>query len=192
MKKMLLMLSVLLVSASASCASDFYFSAKGGAFFPSAPKSSRSPKTGYNHEIAIGAKMHPNLALEVGGGNYASDRIESWRQTSGTTPGGDRSVSVIPVTITLKGILPLGMVDLFAGGGGGYYYATLKSKLYSTIIETNADATGYHFVGGFDVNLTDSTAIGAEIKQVYVRAFKGEDIDCGGTVANASLKLKFR
>ena len=74
---------------------------------------------GFDGELALGHYFHRHLAGEVGLGYFR------------TTAGSDQ-MTVIPVTVTGKGILPLGDVELFAGAGIGAYFAKadLASQSY--------------------------------------------------------------
>lgn len=210
MKKTFLLLCLFLVSVSTSFADDSYVSVKGGLFLPNSDMPGlKNFKKGYNFELAVGAKIHPNIAIEAAAGYYQTEIKDNFVDTYydyyndayyTTTP----TVSAIPVTLTIKGIIPLGKVDLFAGAGAGYYYTMLENKVkdldgavLGNLDETyNASAFGYHFVGGVDFNITDSVAIGAEIKQVYVKpesdisGYK-QKVNMGGTIANAGVKFKF-
>ena len=105
------------------------------------------------------------------------------------------------MTITLKGIVPVSTFDLFVGGGGGYYYAMYKNRFEASntavgVFDGTATGFGYHIVGGVDMNVSNSLAIGVEIKHIFVNPefdFSGfkERIHLDGTIANASLKYKF-
>lgn len=206
MKKLVLAVCFLFAFVSASNASDSYLSVKAGGFFPNTVTAGLNDyKTGYNVEIASGTRFHPNLAVEIGIGYYGSEKapfnihvVDESVTLYVVTP----SVSVIPITATLKGIIPAGAVDLFAGGGGSYNFATLKSWLAPSVsggFDDTRKATGfgYHIVGGADVHISNTFAVGVEIKRTFIKPefnfseFK-EKVSVGGTFANACLKYKFK
>lgn len=210
MKKILLSLCLVVASATVSFAGDSYFNLKLGGFFPN----NSSPgltnfRTGYNVEGAVGAKIHPNLAMEFGIGYYESEIKSSFTDTfydlaSGTTYTATPTVSVLPVTATLKGVIPVGPIELYAGGGGGYYFTWFETKVkdHSGVVVGDLNDTytssdfGYHVVAGVDVSISSALALGVEVKRYFVKpeydiTGRTEKIDLGGTVANAVLKLKF-
>ena len=109
---------------------------------------------------------------------------------------------MIPVTATLKGVIPLGTVaELSAGGGVGYYHARVENwfdlnAVDVTMSNASAGAFGYHLVAGVDFHLASSLSLGEEVKYVSVKPrfdFPGNksDIQLGGTVVNTVLKYRF-
>lgn len=207
MKKLLLSVCLFFSTVSVSIADDYYLSVKGGSLFPNTDTAGLNYfKTGYNVEVAVGTRIHRYLAIEAGAGYFESEKNGSTSIISVDTFGNitrtdfTPKVSVIPITLTLKGVVPINMVDLFIGGGGGGYYAKYKNKLetntFGWVFDGNGNAFGYHVVGGVDINISNSLAVGAEIKHIFVKPdfdfseFK-EKIRLDGTIVNASLKYKF-
>jgi hypothetical protein len=100
--------------------------------------------TGFATGVTYGRILGDYLVLEG-----AVDFFYTDQDLSGTTSVAgyytrEDTVGVSSLMVTLKGRLPLGAVDLFAGGGIGGYYVNLNSD-----IETN-------HLGDFDVDEDDS------------------------------------
>jgi len=190
-------------------AENSYVSLRAGAFSPNSDDNGlKDFDTGYNIEIAYGYKIMPNFAVEGGIGRYSTKREES---VSGTSYGVDYSdsfsvtASVIPITATAKGILPIadGKFELYGGAGLGYYLASseYESKTEfegypelstSTSGSDSANAFGFHVVGGADFNISETIAVGGEAKWFSVEPdFGGGSVKMGGIIFNAGVKYKF-
>ena len=194
MKKIVL-LTVVAALLSSSCvyASELsksgYLAIKGGVFQPNTDLGTtdtglKNFKSATNYEISGGFKASPYFALDAGLGYY-STALKS---------GANGKVNVLDVTLNAIGIIPISSVDLFAGAGFGTYFATIKDSAN----DTTGSALGYQLLGGVDINITDSIAIGGEVK--YSKA-KPEfemlgssskiKINVGGTTYNGVLKFRF-
>jgi opacity protein-like surface antigen len=130
---------------------------------------------GFDGELALGRYFNRYLAGELGLGYFK------------TTAGSDQ-VTVYPVTVTGKGIVPLGEVELYAGAGIGMYFA--KAELYS--VSYNATAFGWHLLTGVTLNVMPNLFVGAEIKYLHVKpSFGPWDSRLDGATATANLGLRF-
>jgi len=182
-----------------------YVEIKGGIFSPNSDGNETSNDgglkefdSGFNFEGAFGARYNKYFALESGVGVYAADTKETIRTSVSATNG---KVVVVPITISAIAILPIDIVDLFAGVGFGYYSSTLKFATATTSgnfnQEYSAGALGYQLIGGIDINLTQHIAVGAEIK--YFEAKPEFDlplntkvkVNVGGTIINGGFKFRF-
>ena len=146
---------------------------KGGAFFPKGDL--KELDTGFNGELAVGRKFHRNFALEFGSG---------YLQASRTFRGPEEGVSftekvdayAIPITLALKGIIPIGkQVELYALGGGGAYYAHIKAT--DTDVSPPSVSRGEFVAGGFlgtgiTYNITPQWLIGLEGKYLWMGNLK--------------------
>lgn len=166
----------------AAPASSWYGQAKLGVFVPNDESDGlKEFDNGPSLEVSFGRRINPNLALELGIG---------WYKTEWDDSDIDAEVSVVPVTATVKGILPLmnDRLDLFAGAGVGYYFA--EAEVEGS--DDSGSAFGYHLLVGADYKLTNAVAIGAEARWFWTEPeFDGEDIQVGGATYSLALKYSF-
>ena len=130
---------------------------------------------GINGEVAVGRYFHRHLAGEFGLGYFK-------------TTAGSNQITAIPVTVTGKGILPLGDFELYAGAGIGAYFA--KGELYSQSYSDTA--LGWHVLTGVDINVTPILFVGGEIKYLWAQpSFGPWDARLDGATATANLGVRF-
>ena len=130
---------------------------------------------GFDGELVLGHHFTPNLASEVGLGYFE------------TTAGSDQ-VTVVPLTLTGKGILPLGNFELYAGAGIGAYFAT--SELGG--VSYDDTALGWHVLTGVNFNVVPNLFFGVEIKYLWVNpSFGSYESKCDGVIATANLGFRF-
>jgi opacity protein-like surface antigen len=166
-----------------------YFALKVGRFNPNTDYGSTTSglknfDSDMNYEVAFGSRGSKYFAFDLGLGYY-------------TSPGKKSSVSKVSVydaTVSAIGILPISSVDLFAGIGAGVYYANLKDS----INDTTSGAFGYQFLGGADINITNSIAIGGEVKYSsakpeYEIVGTGSKLklNVGGTTYSGVIKFRY-
>jgi len=153
---------------------------------------------GFNGEIAIGHKYTDNVAVEVGLGYYSTESGFSTEYYTGDIILGDWSldldatVTVVPLTVSVKGILPVDRFNLYAGGGIGAYFGRLEwdAKINSTTLgyyKTDdsewSTVFGGQFMAGFEYNLNDQMFLGVEGK--YMLTGDAEwDTDLGDVESN--------
>jgi len=147
---------------------------------------------GFDAEVGFGHRFMQYLAVEGAIGAYRSQR-DIPDPVTGATIHGAESLSVVPVTGTLRATLPLGGVDVSALGGLGVYTArrdwttpvafsrsadsgTVQWPLHST------DRTlGLHVGGGASVDVTPRISFGADARYVFASAnFSGTTTHIGG------------
>lgn len=149
---------------------------------------------GGNFEAIFGRKINPNLAIELGIGYYSSKYSRSYPDWKIKL-----TASAIPITATIKGIVPLlsSYVELYGGGGFGLYLARLETDLTvygvgSRSISKENSPFGFHVVGGGTFYFSDRMGVGMEIKWFTVKPkFEGESVEYGGIVVNAGLRFRF-
>jgi opacity protein-like surface antigen len=126
-------------------------------------------------EVALGRYFNRYLAGEVGVGYFK------------TTSESDQ-VTVVPVTVTGKGIYPLGEFELYAGAGIGAYFA--KAELSSQ--SYNDTALGWHILTGVNFNVMPNLFLGAEIKYLWAKpSFGSWDSRIDGATVTANLGFRF-
>jgi opacity protein-like surface antigen len=136
---------------------------------------------GFDGEVALGHYFNRHLAGEAGLGYFK-------------TTAGSNQITVVPVTVTGKGILPLGAFKLYAGAGIGAYFA--KAELYSPSFKDTASyndtALGWHILTGVNLYVMPKLYLGVEIKYLWVKPSIGDyKSNLDGTTATANLGLLF-
>lgn len=186
-----------------------YIVVKGGLYSPKTKNNSQSFDSGYSGVIAYGYKLNPYIALEMEAG-----LLNTKGSTSNTCVSGggascvytyDEKITVFPVTATLKVILPVKAIELYAGGGGGYYLIKdeMDVLLNSSKIASgsaSAQSPAFHISGGLNINLGDSLFLGIDGRYIFLNKveleFSGNysgkrNIDLSGYIINASLGIRF-
>ena len=159
-----------------------YVALKGGVYSPSATFTldnvdvettfDGDTELGAAGEIAFGHYFLPTLALEAGAGYF---------QGRGSVPGESSSASrrdvnfnVIPILVTAKALIPVGVVDPYGELGVGAYFTKVE---VSDNLNTFSGTTTYgmHAGGGLNVNITQSAFIGAEGRYVWANPSFGDE-----------------
>ncbi len=108
-----------LLPISAFAESPFYITVKPGVYSPEAG----SLDVGFNGELAFGYRFHPNIAAEFGFGYFNTSK--DVRGVGATrTIEEECYYDIVPLTLTLKAILPYKKWEFFGLGGGGIYIAS--------------------------------------------------------------------
>jgi hypothetical protein len=115
--------------------------------------------TGPNIEVVFGKYVNSNIAGELGIGYF---------QTKGElySPRTQLKEQVWDIFYTLKGLLPMGPVELYGGGGFGLYVT--KSSIYSDY-EVNSNL-GLHVLAGGRYNINEKLFVGLEGKYLWSSA----------------------
>lgn len=159
-----------------------YLAIKAGAFSPAGDFDDAGFESGFNGEIALGRYFDPDAAIEGGIGFYRSEA-----HASDPVSGEDDSVWVMPITATVKGILPFKDVNLFGGVGLGIYFASaeVKDKVNGVSDKfTDADTVfGVHVSIGANVNITPDIFLGFEGKRIWT-----EEAEFSGSGSTQTVK----
>ena len=115
--------------------------------------------TGFDGELAFGRYVHPNVAVEIASG---------WIH-DGVNKDYGNDIKAIPVTITVKGFVPVGGSDLFAGAGGGIYFAKFHGLYKGTVIDARKNLFGGHAVAGLHYNFSPSFFAGVEGRYLFTQ-----------------------
>lgn len=135
------------------------------------------------------------LATELGIGyyNHVSENqfkitVPDPSGTPATIYNGDNKMQMIPVTASVKLMLPVELGNVYAGGGVGYYF-----KKISGFRDETDNSGGFQFGGGFEINLTKSEMFLFDYKRMIIK--KGfssiSDIDFSGDVYSAGFGWRF-
>lgn len=137
--------------------------------------------------VLIGSRLAPLAAVEGGIGYYTAD-------------AGSNEVSVVPVTIGGRLIIPNPVFEPYLGGGIGVYFASLKEPVQTLPLggtdDSNATIGGYVSVGA-DVWLTPKLALNAEAKyQMADPSFTSKtgvsyDVDVSGWELALGIRVNF-
>jgi opacity protein-like surface antigen len=198
-------------SCAAPNAKPFYIAVKPGIYSPQTSDLDGF-NTGFSGDLAFGYRYNPNFAAELSAGYFHTD---STSRVSGTILGIPVSASekdnidVVPVTLTLKGILPVDRWEFFVLGGIGAYFVATETKVRLSVAgaTTSDKATDNStvfggFAGlGFHYNITPAWFVGAEGKYLWTSKVSLDETLLGspvsgtfkldGILANAVIGFKF-
>jgi hypothetical protein len=95
-----------------------------------------------------------------------------------------RTIQMVPITATIRAILPFNQFDLYALAGGGVYYTMLK---YDNVNQEPAADTGDKTLYGYQYGIgaalkTGGSSVGVEVRQI-VTSWNAMDIS--GTFVTA-------
>ena len=183
-------------------ADGLYVMARLGAFSPAIEQ--RGFGTGFDGECGLGYRFTPNLGVEGAVGYYRSRQASMPDPVTGLDILGDKTLSVVPVTGTLRATLPLGRMDLSALAGVGIYVAHLgrsqqaaQDSLTDSFSLRNGmsvtDTTlGGHVGAGLGVQVTPRISLGADLRYVFASAkFFDAPTNIGGLRLDAVLGYRF-
>ena len=162
---------------------------KGGIFYPQGDL--KDLNIGFNGEVALGYKFHPNAAVEFSGGYLQAQ--ETFRATFAGVPVSQKmEVYAIPVTVAIKGIIkPDKNVDLYGMLGVGAYFVNGKDTISALGLSTSISDTSTVFGGflgaGVSYDVNDTVFIGLEGKYHYT-----SDVTLRDTVLGVTFSDKFR
>lgn len=191
MKVLFLALAAFLVVglSSAAFAQDdkpYYITLKPGVFIPQGDLKDANFPPRFNGEVAFGWRPIQNFAAEMGVGYFYTHRSEgisiSFLEHTATAEA-KADLNVLPVTLTLKGILPYKRWEFYGLGGIGAYiaFADFKGNFavdgYSASTDLSDTETVFGgFVGlGVTYNLTKSIFVGAEGKYLWTTTAEFSD-----------------
>jgi opacity protein-like surface antigen len=122
--------------------------------------------TGFDGELGLGYRFVRNVAVEGAVGYFRSKQIQDPVVVWGP---GNELLTVVPVTGTVRVILPLGRAEISVLAGLGLYFARLDEDVIylPSYHVTSTDTTlGAHVGAGFSVQLTPPVSLGADVRYV--------------------------
>jgi opacity protein-like surface antigen len=142
-------------------------------------------KTGFNGEVAIGHYFMPMLAAEVGAGYFESK--------GSAAASGDAKLKVVPLTVTAKGLLPLGPVEPYGEFGVGAYVTKFDvSGDSGSFSGSSKIAFGLHAGAGVNFNLSETVSLGVGGRYLWSKpSFGGQDIKLDGFTVTANLGFRY-
>ncbi|HSB31250.1 MAG TPA: outer membrane beta-barrel protein [Candidatus Sulfobium mesophilum] len=135
-----------------------YIEVKPGAYFSTGNLHDNGFDTVFTGEIAVGSYLNPNLAFEGEVGYF---------KTNASNAGVDKDIWVVPVTASLKIVLPFRGGEAYAGGGVGVYFATMETTVSGSSTDDSGAAFGGHGLLGFSVNISRRMFIGTEGRYIF-------------------------
>lgn len=146
----------------------------------------RGYDSGGAFDIGIGSRVSPILAVDGTFGAYAADL-------------GPNEVTVVPVTIGLRLVIPNPVIEPYVGGGVGLYFADLEERdadPFFDIDDSDTTVGGYASFG-VDMWLNPRIALNLEGKYhwaepTFTAAAGNEfDVDVGGWTATLGIRVAF-
>jgi len=185
--------------AHADSKNPSYLVLKGGIYSPQNDKLDKFD-TGFNGELAFGHYFNRNLALEIASG-YFETRATKNARSEISSAEAKLDINVVPLTIALKGIIPLDIWELYGIGGGGAYFLWTDSKI-STDSRSSSSSDKYNqtlgggFLGvGASVKVSPTVFLGLEGKYLWTSALTVKNIDTdtnlNGFIATFNLGFLF-
>jgi outer membrane protein W len=179
---MVLVLAVVLLGiapfAAQAAVPPSAFTLKVGAYFPQEDLDDLDFDTGLAAEVSFTSYFHPNLAAELGVG-YIQSESDIF----------DAEMMAIPVTLNLKGIIPVGGVELYVLAGIGAYYVQFENNIG---FDEDDTVLGFQAGAGANFNITPTMFVGAEAKYLWAEPeFAGVDVKIDGFQATANLGFRF-
>ena len=155
-----------------------YMTFKAGIYYPESGDY-EDFDTGFNGEISIGHYFSPNAALEFGIGYFDLE----WSDIGYEWPIGNWSdkgeITTIPITVTLKGIIPFKRGELYGGAGIGVYLVEGEVDVNSDLIDFKVDdddvTFGPHVLIGFNIDISQNVFIGVEGKYTWAEEAEFEE-----------------
>lgn len=157
-----------------------YVTFKAGVYTPTGDLEDDDFDPGFNGEVVFGHYFGPYFALEGGIGYF---------QTEGSQPviaivtvfdpligfydafvldDLDLTVSVVPLTVTAKGVIPAKPAEFYIGAGAGIYFVKVDGDLrFLGDTDSDDDAVwGAHLLAGVNFDLNDLMFFGLEGKYI--------------------------
>lgn len=167
-RKWVMLFSIISASVSLFCfpsrsfSGDYYVFIQPGVYLPQYDNyflADDQFDTGPNVEVVFGKYHNANIAGELGIGYF---------QTEGELASSRTQMKeqVFDIFYTLKGLLPMGPVEIYGGGGFGAYIS--KASIYPEH-EVNTNL-GLHVLAGGRFNINDKLFVGVEGKYLWSSA----------------------
>jgi opacity protein-like surface antigen len=161
--------------------SDAYATLKLGVYVPQSDDL-EGFNEGFNGEIEFGHYYSPFFAVALNIGYFQTDATSSGTDALLGSFVLREEIAVTPITLTGRGIYPVGKFEFFAEVGGGIYYTKGKFDISSSakgdILLIEYDTEFGYFVGaGVSVDITPKTVLGIECKYFFATAGFGAAVD---------------
>lgn len=171
-----------------SYSGDYYISVRPGVYIPQYNHGFLTDEkfdSGPNVEVVFGKYVNQYLAGEMGIGYFQTKGEFAFSRTQ-------LKEQVFDIFYTLKGLIPMGPVELYGGGGLGAYIS--KASFYPDH-EVNTNL-GLHVLVGGNYNINESIFVGLEGKYLWSSASFSNgsvtvDAQLDGIFVNAIAGVRF-
>jgi len=186
---------LLLIASSVFAAPPNYATLKLGGYLPQASDVEELDNSFYG-ELAFGHYFDKNWAIEMGIG-YTKPGASVTVSDGVTTATVSADLTIIPVTLGLKGSLPMGTFEPFAVAGVGLYFCELEgdisvSGVGSASASEDDTVFGFFLGAGANFNISPNVFLGLEGKYFWAKpSFAGEDMNIDGINLTANIGYRF-
>jgi opacity protein-like surface antigen len=149
-------------------------------------RSDLESKKGFDAEIAFGHYLVPIFGLELGAGYFES-------KSSPAIEPGEMRLKVVPVQLSGKLFLPLGVFEPYGEFGIGAYFTKLEvSGNLGSFSGSSKITYGLHGGVGFNINFTDTFFLGLEGRYINAKPeYGGQPIKLDGYTATLNLGSRY-
>jgi opacity protein-like surface antigen len=183
---------VCLVPSSALAQGANYMTFKPGIYSPQSSDLDDFD-TGFSGEIAFGHRFNPNVAAEMGVGYFRTDASFSSAGTDSSSQS-EASLDVLPITLSLKGSVPVDNWEFFGLVGIGAYWVWSELDVTRTVGGTSGSLSlsetdtffGFHVGLGLHYHISPAWFIGVEGKYLWTG-----DAKLSGEVRGEPVELFF-
>jgi len=150
-------------------------------------RSELESKKGFNGEIAFGHYMSPIFGIEFGAGYFES-------RSSPASEQGEMKLMAVPVRLSAKLFLPIGIFEPYGEFGIGAYFTRLDvTGNLGTFSGGSTRVTyGLHGGVGLNVNLKDDLFLGLEGRYIQSKPeYGGQPIKLDGYTATIDLGFRY-
>jgi outer membrane protein W len=152
--------------AQTGAQSPNYFVFKGGIYSPQT-NDLDGFDTGFNGEVALGHYLNRNWAVELGAGYFQTSASQTLWLPGGFVARFKADIDVMPITVALKGIIPLNPFELYGIGGLGAYFLWTDAR-YGGYSKSDSDVIFGGFLGlGANYYINPSFFLGLEGKYLW-------------------------
>jgi opacity protein-like surface antigen len=154
-------------------------------------------KTGFNGEAAFGYQFDRNWALEAGAGYFETSAKNKTGFGYSSLPATVH-LRVVPLTVAIKGSIPINRVDLYGIGGIGAYFLETDLDYPDDYYDRRRDRESETLFGGFlgmgaRFNVTPKVFFGLEGKYLWTTrsTYINAETDLSGIVGAFTLGFRF-
>ena len=174
-----------------------YVAFKAGSYTPTGDLDDLGLDGGFAGEVVFGHYYSPTLALEVGLGRFEADGSETEFIPGLGVVDAKLDVSVTTISLTVKGLHPIEIGELYMGAGIGIGLVDVDAELSGALSGSGSeDDTGFGFqiLAGANFNITEKCFLGVEGKY-YITVIEpeigGEEFDADGFIITGVLGFRF-
>jgi len=175
-----------------------YVAFKAGSYTPTGDLDDLDLDSGFAGEVVFGHYYSPTLALEGGIGHFDADGSFTEFIPPFGLVDAKIDVSVTTISLTVKGLHPIEIGELYMGVGIGIGLVDVDIDL-STGLGPASDSDddtsfGFQFLAGANFNITEKCFLGVEGKY-YITVSEpeifGEEFDADGFIITGVLGFRF-